>query len=163
MSSILGGCLILVLKKTLFPVLLMKPGLMLKSLESTVVNVRSFVVKVHAFMPIVVNVLEKEEYNTWLSEKKVEVAAIRELAKKTFTLDELMVKGEEAYNRQCASCHMANGEGIPGVFPALKGSAVAVGDVSKTLGCGCEWCCWYSYASIWWRYLRSGSGSHHYL
>ncbi|MCL4134203.1 UNVERIFIED_CONTAM: hypothetical protein GTU68_035832 [Idotea baltica] len=89
--------------------------------------------KGHAFMPIVVNVLEKEEYNTWLSEKKVEVAAIRELAKKTFTLDELMVKGEEAYNRQCASCHMANGEGIPGVFPALKGSAVAVGDVSKHL------------------------------
>lgn len=89
--------------------------------------------KGHAFMPIVVNVLEKEEYNTWLSEKKIEVAAIRELTKKTFTLDELMVKGEEAYNRSCASCHMANGEGIPGVFPALKGSAVAIGDVSKHL------------------------------
>ena len=89
--------------------------------------------KGHAFMPIVVNVLEKEEYNTWLSEKKIEVAAIRELTKKTFTLDELMVEGEEAYNRSCASCHMANGEGIPGVFPALKGSAVAIGDVSKHL------------------------------
>ena len=89
--------------------------------------------KGHAFMPIVVNVLEKEEYNTWLSEKKIEVAAIRELTKKTFMLDELMVKGEEAYNRSCASCHMANGEGIPGVFPALKGSAVAIGDVSKHL------------------------------
>ena len=89
--------------------------------------------KGHAFMPIVVNVLEKEEYNTWLSEKKIEVATIRELTKKTFTLDELMVKGEEAYNRSCASCHMANGEGIPGVFPALKGSAVAIGDVSKHL------------------------------
>ncbi|MDO7653510.1 MAG: cytochrome c oxidase subunit II [Porticoccus sp.] len=89
--------------------------------------------KGHAFMPIVVNVLEKEEYNTWLSEKKIEVATIRELTKKTFMLDELMVKGEEAYNRSCASCHMANGEGIPGVFPALKGSAVAIGDVSKHL------------------------------
>ncbi len=87
----------------------------------------------HAFMPIVVNVLEKEEYNAWLSEKKIEVAAIRELTKKTFTLDELMAKGEEAYNRSCASCHMANGEGIPGVFPGLKGSAVATGDISKHL------------------------------
>ncbi|MBQ0713013.1 MAG: cytochrome c oxidase subunit II [Porticoccus sp.] len=87
----------------------------------------------HAFMPIVVNVLEKEEYSAWLSEKKVEVAAIRELTKKTFTLDELMAAGEEAYNRSCASCHMANGEGIPGVFPGLKGSAVATGDISKHL------------------------------
>lgn len=72
--------------------------------------------KGHAFMPIVVNVLEKEEYNAWLAEKKVQVAAIRELTKKTFTLEELMVAGEAAYNRSCASCHMANGEGIPGVF-----------------------------------------------
>lgn len=78
--------------------------------------------KGHAFMPIVVNVLEKEEYNKWLGEKKAEVAAIRELTKKTFTLDELMVKGEEAYNRSCAACHQANGEGIPGTFPAMKGS-----------------------------------------
>lgn len=89
--------------------------------------------KAHAFMPIVVNVLEKEEYNSWLAEKKVQVAAVRELAKKTFTKDELMAQGEEAYNRSCASCHMANGEGIPGVFPGLKGSAVAVGDISKHL------------------------------
>jgi cytochrome c oxidase subunit II len=89
--------------------------------------------KAHAFMPIVVNVLGTEEYNAWLAEKKVQVAAIRELTKKTFTLEELMVAGEAAYNRSCASCHMANGEGIPGVFPALKGSAVATGDISKHL------------------------------
>ena len=84
-------------------------------------------------MPIVVNVLEKEEYNTWLSEKKTEVAAIRELTKKTFTLEELMVKGEETYNRSCASCHMANGEGIPGVFPGLKGSAVSLVQLCRHL------------------------------
>ena len=81
--------------------------------------------KGHAFMPIVVNVLEKEEYNAWLSKKKEEVAAERDLAKKTFTLDELMAQGEAAYNRSCAACHAGNGEGIPGVFPALKGSAMA--------------------------------------
>ncbi len=89
--------------------------------------------KAHAFMPIVVNVLEKEEYNSWLAEKKTQVAAIRELAKKTFTKDELMVQGEAAYNRSCASCHMGNGEGIAGVFPGLKGSAIATGDISKHL------------------------------
>lgn len=84
--------------------------------------------KGHAFMPVVVNVLEKEEYNTWLAEKKVEVAAIRELTKKEFKLEELMTRGEEAYNRSCSGCHMVNGEGIPGVFPSMRGSAVTTGD-----------------------------------
>jgi cytochrome c oxidase subunit 2 len=89
--------------------------------------------KGHAFMPIVVNVLEKEEYNAWLGEKKAEVAAIRELAKKTFNKEELMAKGKEAYDRSCASCHMANGEGIPGVFPGLKEGSAAVGPVANHL------------------------------
>lgn len=89
--------------------------------------------KAHAFMPIVVNVLEKEEYNSWLAEKKAQVAAVRELAKKTFTKEELMVQGEAAYNRSCASCHMGNGEGIAGVFPGLKGSAIATGDINGHL------------------------------
>ena len=89
--------------------------------------------KGHAFMPVVVNALPEEEYNTWLAAKKVAVAAERELAKKSFTLEELMVKGEAAYNRSCASCHMTNGEGIAGTFPALKGSAVALGSVKTHL------------------------------
>lgn len=89
--------------------------------------------KGHAFMPIVVNALPEAEYDAWLAEKKVAAAAEREMAKKTFTLEQLMAKGEEAYNRSCASCHMANGEGIPGAFPALKGSAIALGPVDKHL------------------------------
>ena len=31
------------------------------------------------------------------------------------------------------SCHMANGEGIPGVFPALKNSPIALGPVEGHL------------------------------
>jgi len=89
--------------------------------------------KGHAFMPIVVNALPEAEYDAWLAEKKVAAAAEREMAKKTFTLEQLMAKGEESYNRSCASCHMANGEGIPGAFPALKGSAIALGPVDKHL------------------------------
>jgi len=89
--------------------------------------------KGHAFMPIVVNALPEAEYDAWLAEKKVAAAAEREMAKKTFTLEQLMAKGEESYNRSCASCHMANGEGIPGAFPALKGSAIALGPVEKHL------------------------------
>ena len=89
--------------------------------------------KGHAFMPIVVHAVTEEEYKVWLAGKKEAAAAERELAKKTFTLEQLMAKGEAAYNRSCASCHMANGEGIPGAFPGLKGSAIALGPVDKHL------------------------------
>jgi len=89
--------------------------------------------KGHAFMPIVVNAVSEEEYATWLADKKEAAAAQREMAKQTFTMDELMAKGEVAYNRSCAGCHATNGEGIPGAFPALKASAVALGSVEKHL------------------------------
>ncbi|MBL4781938.1 MAG: cytochrome c oxidase subunit II [Porticoccaceae bacterium] len=89
--------------------------------------------KGHAFMPIVVNAVSEEEYKVWLADKKEAAAAIREMAKQTFTFEELMAKGEDAYNRSCASCHSGNGEGIPGAFPALKGSAIALGPVAKHL------------------------------
>jgi len=85
----------------------------------------------HAFMPVVVNVLEKEAYNSWLAEKKEAAAAVRELSKKTFTMDELMAQGEEAYNRSCASCHQVNGQGIAGVFPSMIGSAITTGDITS--------------------------------
>ena len=51
-------------------------------------------------------------------------------------MDELMAKGETAYNSHCAACHQANGEGIPGVFPAIAGSAIATGDVAKHIDIG---------------------------
>ncbi|WP_297184971.1 cytochrome c oxidase subunit II [uncultured Porticoccus sp.] len=85
----------------------------------------------HAFMPVVVNVLEKEAYNSWLAEKKEAAAAVRELSKKTFTMDELMAQGEEAYNRSCASCHQVNGQGIAGVFPSMIGGAITTGDITS--------------------------------
>jgi cytochrome c6 len=36
--------------------------------------------------------------------------------------------GERIYSGSCAACHQANGEGIPGFYPSLKGSAVVLGD-----------------------------------
>ena len=38
-----------------------------------------------------------------------------------------MAQGEQVYGTFCASCHQANGKGIPPVFPALDGSAIAIG------------------------------------
>ncbi len=44
-----------------------------------------------------------------------------------FNRDELVARGKEVYNRACASCHGANGEG--GVGAAIAGSPIATGPV----------------------------------
>jgi mono/diheme cytochrome c family protein len=33
-------------------------------------------------------------------------------------------KGKDLYLANCSACHLANGEGVPGAFPPLKGSGV---------------------------------------
>ncbi|HEX5513106.1 MAG TPA: cytochrome c oxidase subunit II [Gammaproteobacteria bacterium] len=50
-----------------------------------------------------------------------------------FSKDELMQRGEQAYVANCASCHMANGEGMPPMFKPLKGSPVVTGAVAAHL------------------------------
>tara|TARA_R110002072_G_scaffold21902_6_gene77222 strand:+ start:14888 stop:16024 length:1137 start_codon:yes stop_codon:yes gene_type:complete len=83
--------------------------------------------KDHGFMPIVVHAVSKEEYATWVDEKKAEAAAMQDESGKEYTLDEQMARGEKIYNTQCAACHQAKGQGIEGMFPALDGSPVATG------------------------------------
>ena len=90
--------------------------------------------KDHGFMPIVVNVVSSEEYGQWLGDKQVESAAIKELMAQTFTLDQLMERGEAVYARACLACHGANGEG--GVGKAIAGSPIAVGPVGPHLEIG---------------------------
>ena len=82
--------------------------------------------KGHAFMPVVVEVKEEEEYNQWLAAKKAEAVEYASTIGKEWTFEELMTRGEEVYNRDCAACHMVNGEGIPGIFPGLKDSPIAL-------------------------------------
>lgn len=85
----------------------------------------------HGFMPIVVEAKSEEDYRLWLEEKQAEAAAIRELTSQTFTFDELYARGEAVYTRSCAACHQANGEGVPGAFPGLKGIGVSVGPIAS--------------------------------
>jgi cytochrome c oxidase subunit 2 len=42
-----------------------------------------------------------------------------------------MAKGQEVYNSFCTACHQPNGEGLPGVFPAIAGSPISTGPVSE--------------------------------
>jgi len=90
--------------------------------------------KEHGFMPIVVEAMPEEKYRAWLTEQqtkgKAAVAAASAAAGKTYTLDELKTEGEKVYGRSCAACHQANGQGVPGAFPALAHGAIATGPVA---------------------------------
>ncbi len=85
----------------------------------------------HAYMPIVVKAVSEEAFNQWIEEQKQQLAAAAEAAAKTWSKEELMAKGEEVYKKNCMACHQANGMGVPNVFPALKGSKVATGDIAE--------------------------------
>jgi cytochrome c oxidase subunit 2 len=84
--------------------------------------------KDHGFMPIVLVAKTEEDYKAWVAEQKAGAAAAEAASTQTLTKDELMAKGELVYNKVCAACHQASGQGIPGVFPALAGSKIATGD-----------------------------------
>ncbi|MFH4786261.1 cytochrome c oxidase subunit II [Vibrio alginolyticus] len=91
--------------------------------------------RAHGFMPVVVHAMEEEKFDEWLASKKQELAlqkaAAQEALSKDLSMDELMSQGESIYTARCAVCHQANGEGIPGAFPAIKGSPIATGDVTE--------------------------------
>ena len=86
--------------------------------------------KDHGFMPIVLIAKTEDDYAAWVEEQKGAAAAAAGAATQTLTMDELMAKGEAAYNTNCAACHQVNGAGIPGVFPAIAGGPITTGDVA---------------------------------
>tara|TARA_Y100000817_G_scaffold313791_1_gene310752 strand:+ start:4041 stop:5189 length:1149 start_codon:yes stop_codon:yes gene_type:complete len=87
--------------------------------------------KNHGFMPIVVKVVEQEEYDLWVDNKKQEAIKLAELTTKEWSTEELVQRGQEVYEKNCVSCHMAEGQGIPGIFPALAGSEIALYDKDR--------------------------------
>jgi cytochrome c oxidase subunit 2 len=89
--------------------------------------------KDHGFMPIVVDVVSKEAFATWVAEQQADKVAAAASAIKTWSEDELVANGEAIYNANCSGCHQKDGSGIPGVFPAMKGSIVTNGPASDHL------------------------------
>lgn len=88
----------------------------------------------HGFMPIVVDARSPEAFQQWMIEKQQLAMAEASLSDKAWTQAELITKGETVYQAFCAACHQANGEGIPGAFPALKGSKIALGPAKNHIG-----------------------------
>ena len=83
--------------------------------------------KDHGFMPIVVIAKNEADYQQWVTDQKSQMDAASAGADRDWAMAELMERGEKAYNTSCGACHQANGEGVPGAFPGLKGSAIATG------------------------------------
>lgn len=77
----------------------------------------------HGFMPIVVKAVPQKEYDEWV--KKAEKVAAPGTALPKMTMEQLMSKGKNIYQTQCAACHGMEGQG--GVGLPLKGSSVVVG------------------------------------
>jgi cytochrome c oxidase subunit 2 len=82
----------------------------------------------HGYMPIEVVVKSKEDFAKWVEEQKSGAAEEAAAANKDWSLEDLMARGEDVYKTNCLACHQANGEGMAGVFPALKGSKMVTED-----------------------------------
>jgi cytochrome c oxidase subunit 2 len=85
----------------------------------------------HGFMPIVVRAVPQEEFDAWIADKQLEMAAAEQAVDRQWSQQELVAAGHEVYKTNCMSCHQAEGQGIPGMFPAIAGSSVATGSIEK--------------------------------
>jgi cytochrome c oxidase subunit II len=89
--------------------------------------------KDHGFMPVVVEAKSEADFKRWLADakhaKQQAAAADAALLDQTIPKEELMTLGEQVYMASCAACHQPTGMGLPGVFPALKGSPIVLGDI----------------------------------
>lgn len=91
--------------------------------------------KDHGFMPIVVIAKSQTDYDQWLQATRTAQREAREeeqrLLDMQMGMDELMALGEKVYTTRCAMCHQANGQGLPGAFPALAGQGVSVDPAAR--------------------------------
>jgi cytochrome c oxidase subunit 2 len=83
--------------------------------------------KDHAFMPIVVIAMEQVDYDKWVKKTKEEEEQGAGLEDQSH--EKLVAEGAKVYEKNCASCHLADGKGVPGTFPAMTGSKVVTGDI----------------------------------
>ena len=86
----------------------------------------------HGFMPIVVEAVTEADFNKWLAaqttnENKNTQTEHQAAAQKTMTRPQLMNLGKQKYEQICAACHRADGLGLSPMYPALRGSSIAVG------------------------------------
>ncbi|MBD1391136.1 cytochrome c oxidase subunit II [Neiella sp. HB171785] len=88
--------------------------------------------KDHGFMPVVVIAKEQAEFDAWLAEQvakqQAREAEEQRLLAMQLSEQELMDLGKRTYDQFCSACHQPNGQGLPGMFPALAGSEMVTQD-----------------------------------
>jgi len=89
--------------------------------------------KDHGFMPIVVIAMEQDDYDIWVKEQQALAKAAANSANKEWSQEELLAKGESVYANNCASCHMGDGSGMAGTFPAITNSPIVTGDMDTQI------------------------------
>ncbi len=89
--------------------------------------------KDHAFMPIVIIAMEQADYDAWVKEQQALAKSEANSANKKWSQEELLAKGETIYANNCASCHMGDGSGMAGTFPAITDSPVVTGDIDAQI------------------------------
>ena len=91
--------------------------------------------KDHAFMPIVVEVRPEAEFDAWIEAQRIQIALAGETAvrdrQRTWSMGELVTRGESVYIDNCATCHQPNGQGQGGKYPALSGSDITTGSIES--------------------------------
>ena len=85
-------------------------------------------------MPVVVVAKAPAEYAQWINDQERIAQELRaeeeRLLAMNMSKEELMTIGQRSYTAVCAACHQPNGEGLPGVFPALKNSPLIMNDLA---------------------------------
>ena len=89
--------------------------------------------KDHGFMPVVVIALPEAEYRDWVATQHRETATEAVLIEQQWSFEDLMAKGRQVYDSQCATCHQSDGGGLAPAFPALSGSAIVTGPVRDNM------------------------------
>jgi cytochrome c oxidase subunit 2 len=64
--------------------------------------------KDHGFMPVVVKVVSQAEYDQWFAAKQAEAEQIAALMEQTFTMDELISRGQTVYQRNAFGNNMGD-------------------------------------------------------
>lgn len=99
----------------------------------------------HAKMTTKVVALPDAEWQAWVKEKGGVIPATYDLAEgeaaaapaaaapaeEKVAAAPKAVDGAAVYQANCASCHQATGEGMPGVFPPLAGAEIPNGDATE--------------------------------
>ncbi len=84
--------------------------------------------KEHGFMPVVVEVKSKEDYAKWVDDQKKKLSASADDPNKTWALNDLVTRGHQIFDSNCAACHQTTGAGNQALgAPGLVGDKVVLG------------------------------------